>query len=183
MAIETVITPNVVHLSFAQIVDPIPENAKYHAGKWAATLWFSKDDTDTKEQFEKIAKQAIEHKWKTKPKGKFTGLEFLDGDDEEQAAEGENGEEIYYQEGMWGIRCRTSRKPVVKDKYGNDVTEQSKIGYTALAKVKYTVYPWDNEHGKGLTVSPEAFMITDFGDATSVASDEGFEYESPIDEA
>lgn len=178
MAYPTVITPTEVTLQFPQIVDPNPADAEVHPNAWTATVWFDKDDEDMMAQWDEVCALALVEKYGTKkPPKKFVYAELLDGD--EETYEDSDGEDQPVAPNMWGFRVKANskRKPVVKDRYGNEVI-QEQLGYNPTCKLKWSPYVYDNKFGIGMIFSPSAFVIKDFGESGGQADDEGMEYET-----
>lgn len=180
MALPTVITPGPIELSWPNIIEPNAADAEVDAGKWTALAWFDKTDTKMHEQIVKQFNDAVADKWGQKPKGKFRDLELLDGDEETYVDA--DGVEQPQAPGKLGFRIKTARKPVVVDKYGNTVDKQADLGYNPKVQMKYQPYAYDNKFGKGVTMSPEAFKVIDFGTAGSLATADGFSFEEPMDQ-
>lgn len=176
MAYKDVITESEIQLTFPNLIEPNEADAENHPNCYTASVWFDKNDEAMMEQWEQMHEDAIREKYgDKKPPRKYKPAELKDGD---ETYIDKNGEEKKQREGKWGfnIKANPLYPPIVKDEYGDDITEQSELGYTPKGYIKYRPFIYDNKYGQGMTLGVVAFMMTESGQTGGEpASDKGME--------
>ena len=175
MTIE-IITPN-AKLEWSHLISPVPEDSEFSAGKFETRIWISKDEKEFKKKLENLMNEAVTEKWGANPPAKVTFAKISDGDLESYT--NDEGEVVFPNKGMFGIRAGSKRRPVVVDNTGSPITDESSLGYTLRGNVKINCFGWEfGKTRKGVSIGLGAVMLTDLGVVTSSGGGiEGFEFQ------
>ncbi len=175
---QEIMTPEVT-LGWAHLVEAVPADSEYNAGKFDAVIWYSKKDTDFHQQILDLTTEAVKEKWADKAPKKINLPNIIDGD--EQSYENKDGDEVYPNEGKWGFRAASNRKPVVVDKYGSPISDATEIGFDPKGKVKVNAFAWTFGTRNGVSFGLNTVMITDKGNFGAGSGGDplaGFEFEA-----
>ena len=167
-------------LEWAFIIEPVPLDSEYSAGSYNCVVWLKKEDPAAikfRGQLDELINLAVVETWGKTPPAKLSIAKILDGDTEGYV--NDEGESVYPNQGSFGFRVSSKRKPVVVDGHGSPIVDSSLLGYNPRAQIKLRPYSWSfGKSRKGVSLGLSAAMVVDFGQSTASTATEGFEFEN-----
>lgn len=175
----TQVITNSVRCSYVHLFEPIAQG-EINEGKYTVSLIIPKEDKDTI----KVVKQAIKNCFEANKDTKLKGVsidkvaEVLHDGDKDRP-EDEAYKNSYY------LSAKSSRKPVIWNSKGEQITDPNEFYSGVWAKADITFYAYDQKINKGISVAINAVVKVKDDDALSgpTVSFSDFDFESDNDES
>ncbi len=171
---------NKVRLSFTHVFQPA-SSFEGQEEKYSTTIMIPKDDEETLKILQKAEKNVFEAEKSGKLKGtklgKFKNTLIRDGDEDFDLDK--------YPEyaDHWIVSTSSKQKPVVIDKYKEEITDESEVYSGVYARVQINLFAYNNK-SKGIAAGLNAVQVVAKGEpfASHVDVDDFEEYEDDSDD-
>lgn len=177
---DTKLITNKVRLSFTHVFKPA-SSFEGQEEKYSVTIMIPKDDADTLAILRKAEKNVFEAEKTGKLKGtklgNFRNALIRDGDEDFDLDK--------YPEyaGHFIVTASSKQKPVVLDKYKNEITDENEVYSGVYARVQLNIFAYNNK-SKGISAGLNAVQVVAKGEpfASHVSVDDFDEWDEDDDE-